>query len=224
MKNVPVLYQNDEILIINKPEGVPVQGGKGILHPLDRELPAQVGCPVYLVHRLDQDTSGLMIVAKTPAAAAKWTKLIGSHEARKEYDAVCIGTFAAKKGTIADDVVQHGGERSALTRYSVKAEGAVTCEDGTVIPVSLVHLVLDTGRMHQIRIHLQKSGCPVAGDDQHGNFRLNKALRKAAGVRRLMLASVQLTLPVDGKEQTFTADYPDHMKMFLQKAGILPCA
>lgn len=216
MKTVPVIYENEEIFLINKPAGIAVQGGQGVQHPLDKEFPEQTGCPVYLVHRLDQDTSGLMIVAKTPAAAAKWTKLIAGHEARKEYDAVCIGRFDRKEGVISEDIVQHGGEREAVTRYAVKAEGSVPCADGTALPVSLVHLVLETGRMHQIRIHLAKLGCPVAGDDQHGNFKQNKILRKAAGVRRLMLASVQLTLPLRDGVHTFTIGLPGHMESFFE--------
>jgi RluA family pseudouridine synthase len=214
MKDIPIIYENDEILIINKPAGVPVQGGEGICHPLDKELPLQTGCSVYLVHRLDQDTAGLMVVAKTPEAASRWTRLIAGHGVRKEYDAVCIGTFTAKNGTITEDIMQHGGERTASTRYRVTEEGSVTCADGSVLPVSMVHLALDTGRMHQIRIHLAKQGCPVAGDDQHGNFRQNKLLRKAAGIKRLMLASVRLTVPCGNAEQTFSVPLPEHMAAF----------
>ena len=106
MKNIPILFENEEILVINKPAGLPVQGGQGILHPLDKELAVQVGYPVYLVHRLDRDTNGLMIVAKSAAAASKWTKLIGGKLVRKEYTAVCIGTLKSKKGTIRTSVVQ----------------------------------------------------------------------------------------------------------------------
>lgn len=223
MKNIPIIYQNDEIFIINKPSGVPVQGGAGITHSLDRDLPAQTGCSVYLVHRLDQDTAGLMVVAKNPGAAARWTKLIAGHEVRKEYDAVCIGKFKSRTGTITERIVQHGGDRNAVTRYRVTGEGLVACADGTEIPVSFVHLMLETGRMHQIRIHLAKEGCPVAGDDQHGNFRMNKMLRKAAGVKRLMLAAVTLTVPLENDVRVFTAPLPDHMQSFCDSYFLSVC-
>ena len=72
---IPIIYENDEIYIINKPAGLAVQGGQGVTHSLDVEFPKQVGSKVHLVHRLDKDTSGLMIVAKNPAAAGKWTKI-----------------------------------------------------------------------------------------------------------------------------------------------------
>ncbi|MFA6856169.1 MAG: RluA family pseudouridine synthase [Treponema sp.] len=214
MKSIPILYENDEIFIINKPSGIPVQGGAGITHSLDRELPEQTGSSVYLVHRLDQDTAGLMVVAKNPAAAAIWTKLIAGHDVRKEYDAVCIGKFTELSGTIVENIVQHGEARNAVTHYRVTGEGTVLCSGGPVLPVSFVHLFLETGRMHQIRIHLAKQGCPVAGDDQHGNFKQNKLLRKAAGVKRLMLAAVTLTIPLGGSLQTFSVPLPEHMQSF----------
>ena len=91
MKAIPIMYENDEITVIDKPAGLAVQGGSGIVHSLDRLLPDQLGHPVYLVHRLDRDTAGLLITAKTQAAAAKWTKLIGEKCTQKEYTAVCAG-------------------------------------------------------------------------------------------------------------------------------------
>ncbi|MBQ1628602.1 MAG: RluA family pseudouridine synthase [Treponema sp.] len=202
MKEIPVLYENDEILVINKPSGVAVQGGAGIVHSLDRELPVQVGYPVYLVHRLDRDTCGLMVVAKSPLAAAKWTKMIGSKLVRKEYTAICVGTLSPKKGTIRSGVVQHGDEKTAVTHYQVVGEKEIEFESEKII-LSTVKLQLETGRMHQIRIHLSKNGCPIAGDDKHGNFKINKLLRKAAGIKTLQLSATSISLPIDGRETVF---------------------
>ena len=199
---IPIIYQDSEIFIINKKAGMPVQGGEKISHPLDEELAKQTGQKVYLVHRLDKDTSGLMIVAKTPAAANKWTKLIGSKEVEKEYIAICIGTLPQKQGTINEDLVQHGQTKKAVTHYIVLEENEIEWE-GQKIILSKVSLVLQTGRMHQIRIHLAKQGCPIAGDDQHGNFKLNKLLRKAAGIKHLQLFSVRLTVPINGERKDF---------------------
>jgi len=203
MKEIPVLYENDEILVINKPSGVAVQGGAGIVHSLDRELPVQVGYPVYLVHRLDRDTCGLMVVAKSPLAAAKWTKMIGGKLVRKEYTAICVGTLSPKKGTIRSGVIQHGDEKTAVTHYQVVGEKEIEFESEKII-LSTVKLQLETGRMHQIRIHLSKNGCPIAGDDKHGNFKINKLLRKAAGIKTLQLSATSLSLPIDGRETVFT--------------------
>ena len=85
MNSIPVLYENEEILVINKPAGLAVQGGNGISHSLDKDFSQTLGYKIFLVHRLDRDTSGLMIVAKSAFAANKWTKLIGSKAAKKEY-------------------------------------------------------------------------------------------------------------------------------------------
>lgn len=202
MKEIPVLYENDEILVINKPSGVAVQGGEGIAHPLDKELPLQLGYPVFLVHRLDRDTKGLMIVAKSSTAAAKWTKMISGKLVRKEYRALCAGSLKPKKGTIRTAVLQHGNEKPAVTHYEVIEEKTVECGEEQVV-LSTVLLRLETGRMHQIRIHLAKNGAPVAGDDRHGNFKLNKLLRKSQGIKELQLESFRLTLPIGGRDCVF---------------------
>ena len=206
---IPIIYENDEIIIINKPAGLAVQGGQGVVHSVDRDFAEQVGYKIYLVHRLDKDTAGLMVVTKNPVAAGKWTKLIGSKIVRKEYVALCVGRMPSKSGVIKEDVVQHGDQKSAVTHYQVEKEWMVSAEPNTAsIYLSLIRLVLETGRMHQIRIHLSKTGCPIAGDDQHGNFKLNKLIRKSLGIKRLQLAAVRLTIPLDGGEKTFEVPAP----------------
>ena len=208
---IPIVYENDEFLIINKPAGLAVQGGHGIVHSVDTDLAAQVAYKIYLVHRLDKDTCGLMMVAKNPVAAGKWTKLIGSKVVKKEYIAVCAGKMSSKNGIIKEDIVQHGDSKAAVTHYQVEKEWTVKVpvEEGEKeISMTQVHLKLETGRMHQIRIHLAKNECPIAGDDQHGNFKINKMLKKACGIKRLQLASVCLTVPLNSKEQSFIIDNP----------------
>lgn len=210
MNSVTIVYENDEIYVINKPAGLAVQGGQGVSHSLDVDFSKQVGKKIYLVHRLDKDTYGLMIVAKNPAAASKWTKLIGSKVAVKEYVAVCAGTLKQKKGVIREDVVQHGETKAAVTNYEVEKEWDLDIpadeEKGTAatkIHMSQIRLRLETGRMHQIRIHLAKQGCPIAGDDQHGNFKVNKMLKKYHKIKTLQLCSQKLTIPVEGKRLEF---------------------
>ncbi len=215
MNSIPVLYEDEEIYVINKPAGLSVQGGQGVKHSLDNDFALQVGAKVYLVHRLDKDTAGLMIVAKSPFAASKWTKLISSKAVKKEYIAICAGRMKEKKGVIKENVTQHGSEKSAVTYFTVEEEKNFTTEiEGYEnITLSFLRLKLETGRMHQIRIHLAKNGCPIAGDDQHGNFKLNKALKKALKIKSLLLASVRLTLPLKGRESAFEIELPQHMKI-----------
>jgi len=220
MNVIPILYENEEIFIINKPSGLSVQGGQGVAHSLDEDFSKQTGQKVYLVHRLDKDTCGLMIVAKNPSAANKWTKLIGSKIAVKEYVAICAGSLKEKKGIIKDTVVQHGETKAAVTNYNVEKEWDVVIpadeEKGTVeskVHISQIRLKLETGRMHQIRIHLAKQNCPIAGDDQHGNFKINKQLKKYYKVKRFLLCSQKLTLPVDGKNMTFSIELPQEFSL-----------
>ena len=211
MNMIPIIYENDEILIIDKPAGLAVQGGQGVVHSVDRDFAEQLGYKIYLVHRLDKDTSGLMIVAKNPAAAGKWTKLIGSKVAGKEYLALCAGRMPAKSGVIKEAVVQHGDAKAAVTHYQVEKEWKVPYENENgagELPLSLIRLQLETGRMHQIRIHLAKNGCPIAGDDQHGNFKMNKLLKKVCKIKRLQLSAVRLTIPLNGNEKTFEIPVP----------------
>lgn len=219
-----ILYENDEILLINKPNGVSVQGGKGISHPLDSELSAQLGYKIHLVHRLDKETSGILIVAKNPLAAAKWTGMIAQKDVKKEYIAITIGKplvdgKPSEKGRIRGTVEAHGRTQEAYLDFTVEKSGVIAAESQTgesQIALSLVHIVLGTGRMHQIRIQLAKNGAPIAADDQHGDFKKNKLLRKA-GIKKLCLAAFRLTLPVDGKERVFEIPLPEHM----QKAASL---
>mgnify|MGYP003289493301 FL=1 len=201
MNSIPIVYENQEILIVNKPQGVAVQGGQNIAHPLDKELSLQLGYKIYLVHRLDQETKGLLVVAKSSEAANKWTKLISEKSVRKEYDALCIGVPKEKKGQFKSSIKEQGVEKSALTFYEVKNTWQI--EDFTL---SHIHLTLATGRMHQIRIHLAKAGFPIVADDKHGNFKANKVLKKIAGIKRLQLVSSKLTLPIDGKEIIFEVE------------------
>lgn len=209
MKPIEIIYQDDEIFVINKPSGLAVQGGQGVTHSVDRDFAEQVGFKVFLVHRLDKDTAGLMVVAKNPPAASKWIKLVGSGEVCKEYEAVCVGRITPEKGVIRDSLVQHGDARNAVTHYEVVKKWTISIEDGE-IPMEKLRMKLETGRMHQIRIHLAGQGCFIAGDDKHGDFKMNKLLKKVCGIKRLLLASVSLTIPTKNGKKTFAVALPDY--------------
>lgn len=219
MKDFPIIFENDEILVVDKPCGTAVQGGKGIAHPLDDELSARLGYRIHLVHRLDKETSGLLIVAKNPAAASKWTSLIGTKEVKKEYMCICCGDVIcngkpSRKGKLVSKVEAHGRVQNAELFFEVVKPTEIKVPESDVsIKLNLVHITLGTGRMHQIRIQMAKNGAPLAADDQHGNFKLNKLLRKA-GIKKLQLACVRLTIPVEGKPLLLQTDLPEHFYKF----------
>ena len=167
-----------------------------------------------------------MIVAKSPQAANKWISLIAGKQVKKEYTAVCFGLpqvngKTVMSGTLRDSVTKAGREMSAVTNFNVLAfkeislpKPAETLENDLPdekIVLSLVHLTLGTGRMHQIRIHLAKALAPIVQDDKHGNFKLNKKVRRL-GFKKLCLASTRITIPLNGKPAVFTIEEPEHIQ------------
>lgn len=228
MKEIPIIYENDEILIVNKRAGLAVQGGEGVKNPLDSLLSEQLGAKVYPVHRLDKETSGLLVVAKTSVAARLWTGLIASGQVKKEYQALCFGlvqglnpaSALGKTGRLTQKVQVAGAGKTAETFYQVAeifpvAEMVPLADQGGDLGnnslFSLLNLTLGTGRTHQIRIHLAQAGCPILADDKHGNFKVNKLVKKAVGIKTLQLAATRLTIPLEGRATTFQISLPPHM-------------
>lgn len=232
MKEIPIIYENNEILIVNKGAGLAVQGGEGVKNPLDSLLSEQLGAKVYPVHRLDKETSGLLVVAKTSAAAHLWTGLIASGQVKKEYQALCFGlvqglkssSALGKTGRLTQQVQVAGAGKTAETFYQVAGvfpatEIAAMAEHladlGENPLFSLLNLTLGTGRTHQIRIHLAQAGCPILADDKHGNFKVNKLVKKAVGIKTLQLTATRLTIPLEGRATTFQIPLPSHMEAAL---------
>ncbi|MDR2767631.1 MAG: RNA pseudouridine synthase, partial [Treponema sp.] len=186
-----VVYEDETILVLDKPAGLAVQGGKGISVSLDDLLRSRDPRPL-LVHRLDRDTSGLILCAKTAKEAARCALVFAGGAAEKRYLAVCAGE-PPPRGTIAADIEIRGKRKNALTAYRRLAAASLAAEPGG--RCALLELAIATGRMHQIRRHLAASHWPVLGDDKYGDFALNKALKKNAGLRRLLLHAHSLRFP-----------------------------
>jgi 23S rRNA pseudouridine955/2504/2580 synthase len=204
-KNIPVVFENDECIIFNKPAGLAVQGGKEVEVSLDSLL-AGAYCPrPLLVHRLDKDTSGLILVARSPKAAARFSGLFASRSVLKQYLAVCRGRPRDDSGLIRLSLNVRGEEKQSETAYTVLKEGG---------GFSLLCLELGTGRMHQIRRHLAGIGCPILGDDKYGNFPLNKSLHKIRGLRRLLLHASRLVIPAS-PSLDISAPLPDYFEGFV---------
>lgn len=221
-----MLYEDESCMVLNKPAGLAVQGGAGVGVSLDSMLSAAYTPRPLLVHRLDKDTSGVILVAKHREAAARFARLLG--EARpaapadaaedgviKRYLAVCAGRPAAPEGIISADLDIRGSVKKSETRYKTLAAAAGQC------PCALLELELGTGRMHQIRRHLALAGSPVLGDDKYGDFALNRRLRATMGLRRLLLHAARLSIPPSrGVALTVTAPLPDYFTAFLEQAGL----
>lgn len=209
---IPIVYEDDEIILINKRSGLASQGGVGVGKSVDTELSAQIGQKIYLCHRLDKDTSGLLLCAKTSAAANKWSRLVGEKSVKKEYLALCFGQPKNPSGKITLPVKEKGQSKSAVTYYEKAQLSDFLQEEAKAsrLDLCLMKLTLATGRTHQIRIHLAQSGLPIIGDDKYGDFGLNKAAKRDLGLKRLCLCAFRLTLPLASGQQTFeiSPDFP----------------
>lgn len=209
---IPIVYEDDEIILINKKSGLASQGGVGVGKSVDTELLAQIGQKVYLCHRLDKDTSGLLLCAKTSAAANKWSRLVGEKSVKKEYLALCFGQPKNPSGKISLPIKEKGQSKSAVTYYEKAQLSDFLREEAEAsnLDVCLMKLTLATGRTHQIRIHLAQSDLPIIGDDKYGDFSLNKAAKRDMGLKRLCLCAFRLTLPLASGQQTFEIE-PDFL-------------
>jgi 23S rRNA pseudouridine955/2504/2580 synthase len=191
---IPLLFENDEIIVVDKPAGLAAQPGEAVRDDVVAVLERQLGYRPFPVHRLDKDTAGCMMLAKNSQAASRWSRLIAGRDVTKRYEAWVFGMPGKGKGVI--DAVLDGakGEQKARTLWRLKEVWSITQGASNVFTVSLLELELATGRMHQIRRHLAGIGLPIVADDRHGDFGLNRALRRI-GVRRLMLWARELVLP-----------------------------
>jgi 23S rRNA pseudouridine955/2504/2580 synthase len=192
MKNIEILHEDHYTIVVNKPAGLAVQGGKRVKSSLDKIL-AEIREPQpLLVHRLDRDTSGVLLAAKGREAAARFSGLLAGRKAVKQYVAVCSGRPEKDEGAITRQLSIRGSLKRSETRYKVIKSGTLALPEPQ--EYSVLELELGTGRMHQIRRHLAMSGNPILGDDKYGDFSLNKKLRKSTGIKRLLLHASRLVI------------------------------
>ena len=207
------LFEDDDILVINKQAGLAVHEGKEILKSqsllgmLEATYRSQ-GILPRLVHRIDKETSGILVVAKREAVAEDLEKRFEKGEVEKEYLALVLGRVHPKEGSIDFPIPGREGKPArALTRYRVERELPGT---------SLVRVNMETGRMHQIRLHFARLGHPVVMDDRHGDFAFNKQFRKTHGLKRQFLHACSISFEHRGKKQTWNAPPPDDLAMTLK--------
>jgi 23S rRNA pseudouridine955/2504/2580 synthase len=221
LKEIPVLYDNFCCMVLNKPAGLPVQGGEGIKISLDSILSEKINPRPLLVHRLDRDTSGVILVAKTKEAAGSFSALFANSRAiTKLYIGLCSGVIEPTEGAIKLSLDVRGKGRSRIKKESETNYKLLSSGNLGETPCSLLELKLGTGRMHQIRRHLAIIGHPLLGDDKYGDFALNKKLKAQLGLKSLCLHASRLVIPVlpgllpDGLD--VTAEPPESFSRFLE--------
>ena len=188
---LPVIFEDDAFLAIDKPSGIAVHGGSGIAHGVIESLRAMRPDARYLelVHRLDRETSGVLLVAKRRPALTGLHEMIRTRAMDKRYLVAVVGRFRNEmqrvRAALAKRTLADGGKHVSVSESGQEAE-TVFRRMARGAEFSLLEAELLTGRTHQIRVHLAHLKHPVLGDDKYGDFELNKRLRKE-GLRRMFL-------------------------------------
>jgi 23S rRNA pseudouridine955/2504/2580 synthase len=221
-----ILFEDNHLLVINKPAGVAVHGGSGVSYGVIEQLRAARPDAKFLelVHRLDRDTSGILLLAKKRSALTNLHEQIRDGLTDKRYLTLIHGEWKNARQHVKLPLFKYtagDGER----RVRVQADGQPSHTVFVLLKkiggYALLEAELKTGRTHQIRVHLSHSGFPIVGDDKYGDFALNKALQKADGNRiafkRMFLHAHQITFthPDTGKPLTLKAELPPECEKFL---------
>ena len=234
-REFPVLLEDDALLALNKPAGVAVHGGSGLSFGVIEQLrQARPQAKLLeLVHRLDRDTSGILLVAKKRSALKHLQDQFRERETGKTYLALVQGEWPARNKVI--DLPLHKyllpnkdgteGERRVRVTTPEDPDGMRSI---TLVKVAerlkgctLLEVTIKTGRTHQIRVHLASQGHPIAGDDKYGDFEWNKQLQKQ-GHKRMFLHAwrLQFNHPVSGERVALMAELPSELQQFKDHARI----
>lgn len=229
-ENIPleIVYEDDELLIVNKPKGMVVHPAPGnysgtlvnaLMHHCGESLSSINGTiRPGIVHRIDKDTSGLLIVAKNDFSHKNLAEQIKNHSFSREYEAVVYGNLKNDIGTINAPIGRHKIDRKKMAVTNEKSRNAVT--HYTVLKryknFTHVRLKLETGRTHQIRVHMAYIGHPVAGDPIYGSKRVIKNLNGQC----LHAKHIGFVHPKTSKYIEFESDLPDYFKKFLKTLNI----
>lgn len=236
-----ILYEDADILVVNKPPGLVVHPGAGhregtLVHGLLAHCPrlASQGAPLRpgIVHRLDQGTSGAMVVAKSDGAYLDLIDQFKTHRVRKEYLALVYGSIRDKQGEIRTGMDRHPGDRKKMAVVQGRGREAISRwkMEKDWGEVSLVQVVIETGRTHQIRVHMSHLHHPIVGDSTYGGGqRRAQAVRSKAlqeiilQVQRPMLHSSRLGFlhPSDKTPLQFCAPLPDDFSRLLDSISRL---
>jgi 23S rRNA pseudouridine1911/1915/1917 synthase len=216
-----VVFEDDSILIVDKPAGLVVHPGSGnphgtLLNALLHHAPALAKIPrAGIVHRLDKDTSGLLVVAKTLESQASLVRQLQARSVKRDYLAVVHGT-PPQSGTVTAPIGRHP---TARTRMAVVAAGRAAVTHYRVLRRgdgwSLVECSLETGRTHQIRVHMHSIGHPLLGDPVYGGRAQRRTHAVAISRQALHAARLELTHPATGARLRWESPLPADLAQLL---------
>src|SRR4051812_20309131 len=220
---LPILFEDEHLLAIDKPSGLAVHGGSGVAHGVIESLRSMRPEARFLelVHRLDRDTSGVLLVAKKRAALVALHEMMRGRDIDKRYQVAVKGRFRNEMQRVKVGLEKRttaAGEKHVSVSAAGQDSETVFRRLGRGERFSLLEAQLLTGRTHQIRVHLSHLKHPVLGDDKYGDFELNKALRKD-GLKRMFLHAAKLTLahPVGGDALVLESPLPGELAKFVQR-------
>ena len=216
-----ILYEDDAILAINKPACMAVHGGSGISRGVIEQLRLERPQAKYLelVHRLDRETSGVLLIGKKRSALVKLHEMLRSNLVKKRYVMLVNGVWRNKKQRVVvplKKIVQENGEKRVWVEEGGQVSETIFHLKQVLGGFTLLEADLITGRTHQLRVQLAHLGFPILGDDKYGDFVLNKTLVKR-GLKRMFLHSAETSLdhPLSGEALKLVASIPKELQKFL---------
>jgi 23S rRNA pseudouridine955/2504/2580 synthase len=240
-RDFPILFEDEQLLVIDKPAGVAVHGGSGVSFGVIEQL--RMARPqakfLELVHRLDRDTSGILLIAKKRSALTRLQSQFRERETGKTYLALVAGHWPANKKVLdkplhkyllpGKDGSADAGERrvKVVSRDDPNGMPSVTLvkvRASKATAFTLLEVTIKTGRTHQIRVHLASEGYPIVGDDKYGDFGLNKKLLQPGAkpaLKRMFLHAwrLQFNHPVSGERLELLAPLPLDLEAFSAHAA-----
>lgn len=217
-----ILYEDDALLVIDKPSGLAVHGGSGISRGVIEQLRLERPTLKFLelAHRLDRETSGVLILAKKRSALTKLHDMLRDGEVEKRYLTLVKGVWRDQKRAVKlklHKYLTEADERRVSVTEDGKASHTIFYLRKSFADYTLLECELKTGRTHQIRVHLAHLGYPIAGDDKYGDFPLNKQIAKQ-GLKRMFLHafSVSFLHPLTGEKLQLDAPLPRELDAFMR--------
>ena len=238
-RDFPILFEDDHLIAIDKPSGVAVHGGSGVSFGVIEQL--RMARPqakfLELVHRLDRDTSGILLIAKKRSALTNLQDQFRERETGKTYLALVVGRWPGNKKVLDKPLHKYllankeGSEGERRVKVVSKDDPSgmpsvtlVKVRATTATAFTLLEVTIKTGRTHQIRVHLASEGCPIAGDDKYGDFDLNKTLLRSGklpALKRMFLHAwrLQFNHPASGERVELLAHLPLELDAFANHAA-----